>query len=83
MTQDPQTPEEWQSAVDAAQIALTIDAARAYGLVEGGPVVNVARCEAVLKQGAARGLLPDVTDEKIRDFLSGCAVMTGRKRGGK
>lgn len=83
MSQDPQTPEEWQSAVDAAQIALTVEASRVYGLVEGGPVVNVARCLAIIEQGGERGILPDVTDEKLRDFLAGCDAISAEKGQGK
>jgi hypothetical protein len=56
--QDPKTPEEWQDAVDAADVLLKIDAAREYGLVTGGPVVNVERCVELLKLGAARKITP-------------------------
>lgn len=63
---EPQTDAEWQDAVDAAQGALALDAARAYGLVEGGPGVNVARCEEFLAKGEARGIHP--TGDAIERF---------------
>lgn len=71
-SQDPQTPEEWQIAVDTAEILLMLDAAKTYGLVEGGPIVDMARCHELLQRGAALGIRPDVNMEKIRDFLLGC-----------
>jgi hypothetical protein len=29
-----------------------------YGLIKGGPKVNLARCDSILEQGAARGVRP-------------------------
>lgn len=55
---DPVSGNEWQEAVDAAKGALTLVSARAYGLVEGGPSVNIARCQSVLAQGRVRGITP-------------------------
>lgn len=55
---DPTTPAEWQTAVDAAKALLTLEAARSYGLVRGGPGVNVGRCEDLLARGRARGIEP-------------------------
>ena len=54
----PQTPAEWQEAVDLAHGALALDAARLYGLVTGGPVVNVARCTEIIEQGRQRKIFP-------------------------
>ena len=54
----PKTRAEWQTAVDAAHGALCLHAARAYGLVTGGPEVNVERCEEVLRLGKARRIKP-------------------------
>lgn len=55
---EPQTPAEWQEAVDAADGCLHLDAARGYGLVTGGPEVDVRRCEWILAAGAALGYVP-------------------------
>lgn len=56
---DPQTPEQWQEAVNGAEGALTLDAARQYGLVIGGPPVNVDRCCEILERGRHRGITPE------------------------
>ncbi len=55
---NPKTCEEWQIAVDCAEGALALDSARQYGLVTGGPGVDVERCLEILKQGRARGIVP-------------------------
>jgi hypothetical protein len=57
---EPQTPQEWQDAVDAAQGALAVDSARKYGFITGGPEVNVERCEAILARGAEQGYRPSL-----------------------
>lgn len=58
IARDPKTPEEWQEAVDAAQVLLMILSARLYGLITGGPTANVARCEEILRKGRDRGIRP-------------------------
>lgn len=58
MSRNPRTPEEWQEAVDGAQACLLLDSARQYGLIEGGPGVNVDRCVGLLEHGRARGIVP-------------------------
>ncbi len=52
---EPRTHAEWQEAVDAAQGCLALESARGYGLVEGGPVVSVARAEAIVAGGGRAG----------------------------
>jgi len=56
--QMPVTPDEWQTAVDAAKALLVLDSARLYGLVTGGPGVNVKRCEEILYAGQQQGIQP-------------------------
>jgi hypothetical protein len=56
---NPKTPEEWQEVVDMADAFLRVDSARRYGLITGGPAVNVSRCDELLAQGKARGIVPD------------------------
>lgn len=68
---EPTTPEQWQEAVDMAEAWLRIDSARAYGLVTGGPKVNVVRCRALIAQGLTRGFRP--SQEKIDAILLGMA----------
>jgi len=60
MAVDPVTPREWQDAVDAAHACLCLDSARTYGLVVGGPKVDVDRCLLILRQGRERGFTPAV-----------------------
>jgi hypothetical protein len=69
---DPQTRDEWQQAVDAAKFFLAMQAARVYGLVEGGPVVNVPRCVDILDRGKARGILPapDAIERGVEEFCA-------------
>lgn len=62
----PDTPTQWQEAVDAAHACLALEAARLYGLVTGGPPVNVGRCEEILAQGRTRGYAP--ADDAVERF---------------
>lgn len=55
---DPQTPAEWQEAIDVAKFFLALDDARLYGLVRGGPEVDADRCVELLERGAAMGITP-------------------------
>ena len=55
---EPHSRAEWQDAVNEAHVWLLVDSARKYGLVRGGPVVNLERCDSILAQGRARGILP-------------------------
>lgn len=72
---DPKTREEWQNAVDAAEGAITLESARAYGLVRGGPGVNVARCEEILAAGKLRGIKP--SPDAIERFVEDCIAHQG------
>lgn len=51
----PQTDQEWDEALRAAVYWLAFESARLYGLLSGGPKVNVERCEAVIAEGRLRG----------------------------
>lgn len=55
---DPSTPEEWQEAVDAAAAGRALADYKMYGLVEGGPSINIARCDSILERGRCRGITP-------------------------
>lgn len=55
---DPETPAERREAVCLADGLLVIDAARNYGLITGGPDVDVARCQDILEQARDRGHKP-------------------------
>lgn len=58
MSEDPKSDAEWQEAVDAAHALLVLDSARLYGLITGGPEIDVGRCLDILKRGSERGLVP-------------------------
>lgn len=55
---NPTTPAEWREAAVFAAAALMLDSARQYGLVTGGPIVNVDRCVDVLAEAKGRGVEP-------------------------
>lgn len=48
---EPETLGEWQEAADFAETCLAIDSARHYGLITGGPEINVERCMPALMAG--------------------------------
>ena len=54
----PRTRREWQAAVDAAEWALVVDSCRQYGLIEGGPDIDVDRCLLILERAKMRGITP-------------------------
>jgi hypothetical protein len=66
---EPQTEVEWQIAVDAANALLRIDAARQYGLIVGGPAIDVDRCVELLERGAAQGTVP--RRESVEEYVVG------------
>lgn len=72
----PKTVADWQTAVDAAHGALALDAARQYGLVTGGPAVDVARAEQLLADGAKRRIYPGV--DAVERFIT---AMLSKERG--
>lgn len=56
---DPETLLEWQEAVNLADAYLRIHAARAYGLITGGPTINPERCDELLERGRLQHIHPD------------------------
>lgn len=65
---DPRTLEEWQNAVDASDAMLKLDAARMYGLVRGGPEVDVDRCWDLIHRAAANHRI-EPADDAVERFL--------------
>jgi len=93
---EPKTEEQWREAVTLAEVLLDIDAARNFGLLTGGPSVNVDRCVEIVRRGRARMLVAlsdDVNAKtaKVRRHLANVAgnrpakarrsVRRARKRG--
>lgn len=58
MMRNPRTPAEWQAAVNAATALRLIADCRMYGLIEGGPSIDVDRCDEIVDLGNARGVQP-------------------------
>jgi hypothetical protein len=54
---EPQTPEQWQAAIDSAQLFLAVGSARQYGLIETHIRIDVARCVRLLGRGKLRMLI--------------------------
>jgi hypothetical protein len=57
----PQTPAEWNEAAALAEVMLDIDTARRYGLITGGPEINVERCRAIIRDARAQGIVSTAT----------------------
>lgn len=72
MKRQPMSRQEWQEAADAADACLALEAARQYGLVTGGPAVNVARCEEILvmaRDGHGIRPRPDAIERLVEGLL--------------
>jgi hypothetical protein len=69
-TKEPKTEEEWQGAVDLADMHLKILDAKMYGIVEGGPEIDQARCLEVLARGRQRKTFPKWNDGDMQRLLS-------------
>lgn len=70
MPREPQTPEQWQAAVDSAHALLAVHSARCYGLIETDMKIDVERCEALLKRGHGLGYTPaaDAVERFIKEL---------------
>lgn len=55
---EPQTPEEWQQAVDVAAGARCIADCKMYGLIAGGPRIDIERADNLLARGREQGIEP-------------------------
>lgn len=67
---EPKTDAEWQEAVNLADMHLKILDAKMYGLIEGGPEINQARCLDVLARGRKRKTFPRWNDEQMQQLLA-------------
>jgi hypothetical protein len=56
-TREPITETEWREAVLGACAMRLIHDAALYGLIEGGPKINVERCDELIEKGRARGIV--------------------------
>ena len=71
----PSTDAEWREACNLAFTYIRIDAARAYGLISGGPTIDVARCEHIIVEGKRRGIESD--EASFRKLLQ--LILTGQE----
>jgi hypothetical protein len=55
----PETPEQWQEAVNLARLWELVHGAHLYGLVKGGPEIDPERCCEILERGREQGIVPD------------------------
>lgn len=53
---EPRTNAELRHAALLAEVSLRIDSARRYGLITGGPEVNVCRCIELIERAKSRGI---------------------------
>lgn len=67
---NPETSQEWQDVMDIADAAIRLDAARKYGLVKGGPKVNLKRCQEIVELAKSRGHC--VGPNSIQKFIAAC-----------
>lgn len=70
---DPTTQAEWQMAVDVAAGLRAIADCKMYGLIKGGPGIDVARCDQILELGASLQVHPsrptkDLALEMVRSL---------------
>jgi hypothetical protein len=67
---NPETPGEWQEAVDLAEFWLLVDSAKQYGLVTGGSPINSDRCQVLLALGKSKGFTPASHDVLTRRYIT-------------
>jgi hypothetical protein len=70
---DPQTPEQWQEAVDSAEFFLALESAGQYGLISSDIKVDVGRCEELLTRGKTLGYTPAPLKSLIAKYIGGPA----------
>lgn len=75
---EPQTPEQWQLAVDAAEGVLAVKLARLLGLIEGGSSEDAVRCADIIHRAAEMGITPG--PNAVRDFVGEIAESEDRER---
>ena len=67
---EPATLEEWIEAGTLAHVYTMIHAARAYGLIEGGPDIDLERCESILEECTARDIDVSIDGQELKLLLA-------------
>jgi hypothetical protein len=65
----PRTPGEWKEAVNMAELLVWLDSVKQYGLIKGGPKVNIDRCLYILSEGRRIGHFPLPVDQLMDLYL--------------
>lgn len=71
---EPKTPQEWQDAADAAEVALALRDAHVYGMIAFDPKVDVERCTGTLEVARELGVQPK--GDVIARFVDAVKVLT-------
>jgi hypothetical protein len=80
---EPESPKDWQEALNLAELYSLVDSAVKYGLVEYTGEINVERCHDILEQGRKRGVYPvkAQVDALIQEFVRGTSAHPPVKKG--
>lgn len=65
----PVTERQWQDAVDAAHMILTMELGQLFGLVRVVHEVDIAECVAILEEGRTHGVVPQADVKELRDAV--------------
>lgn len=77
----PKTKAEWQKLVDVAGFFLLLDSARQYGVITGGPNVNVERCCQIIEAGRKKGIQSRADAvQPFADDSTPLSIILGRRK---
>ena len=68
---DPQTPQEWQEAVDLAEFYRSLYDCQLYCLITISAEINTKRCDSILNRGAKLGYKPKDTILQLKEMVHG------------
>jgi hypothetical protein len=79
--QEPGSSEEWQEAVNLAELYSRVDAAVKYGFISFTGKIDISRCEDILEQGRRRGVFPVQArvDELIQQLVVNSSTTSSDK----
>jgi hypothetical protein len=83
--QEPGSSEEWQEAVNLAELYSRVDAAVKYGFITFTGKIDINRCEDILEQGRRRGVFPvqAQVDQLIGQLVVNSSPASSDKEGRK
>jgi hypothetical protein len=79
--QQPKSSEEWQEAVNLAELYSRVDAAVKYGFISFTGKIDISRCEEILEQGRRRCVYPvqAQVDELIQQLVVNSSTAISKK----